>query len=98
MIWQTPPPMLSLAPDEIHIWKADLHGSTSFAQLLSIDEQQRANRFIFDKHRDRFIAGRAILRKILSAYLSVEPQEICFRYQPNGKPELRIIKTTHPLH
>src|SRR6267154_4791481 len=97
MNWQIPSPSLILAPDEIHIWKTFLKSPPSYAQLLSTDEQQRANRFIFEKHHNRFVAGRAILRSILSGYLQIEPQDICFSYQPNGKPDLAIVKEALPL-
>ena len=36
-------------------------------RLLSDDETERAARFRFDKHRNRFIAGRASIRQILAS-------------------------------
>jgi 4'-phosphopantetheinyl transferase len=55
---------------------------------LSSDEKARAERFRFDLHRDRFIAGRAQLRQLLGACLGQPPESLRFEYGPNGKPEL----------
>ena len=55
---------------------------------MSDDEKRRAERFRFDRDRNKFIVVRATLRKILSRYLSALPQEIVFCYSEAGKPAL----------
>ena len=55
---------------------------------MTPDEISRAARFYFQRDHDRFIAGRGLLRAILSRYLAVAPGEIRFGYGPHGKPEL----------
>lgn len=55
---------------------------------LSPDERARAVRFVFPRHRDRFIAGRAFLRLLLAQYLGTDAGELTFRYGPHGKPAL----------
>jgi len=55
---------------------------------LSVDEQERAGRFIFERDRRRYVAGRAVLRMILGHYLDLHPAEISFRYGRYGKPSL----------
>lgn len=55
---------------------------------LSAEEVARAARFVFCRDRDRYIAGRARLRAILSHYTGVPPAAIMFRYGPNGRPEI----------
>lgn len=92
-IWPPPPPIRGkLEGGQVHIWCAslDLHPKTliQLVKLLAKDEQERANRFIFDRDRQHFIAARARLRLILSRYLNVGPQRLRFRYGPQGKPEL----------
>ncbi|MBX3709158.1 MAG: 4'-phosphopantetheinyl transferase superfamily protein [Gammaproteobacteria bacterium] len=83
---------MQIEENEIHVWTADL--STNLIQeLLSSDEKKRANRFLFPIHKQRFIAARSILRKILSFYLAVPPQEIMFTYNSNGKPFLHMPST-----
>ena len=82
-----------LGQDDVHIRIASLDCRQSdlrfFESLLAEDEIDRANRFYFQKDRERFIAGRGLLRVILSSYVGVPPGEIIFRYGNHGKPELR---------
>ena len=78
-----------LTNDEIHIWYASLDQPISlFQKLLSNDEKIRAGRFRFEKDRKSFIVRRGILRKILGYYLNIEPNEVHFCYNENGKPAL----------
>lgn len=89
---------MQIKPDEIHIWSTDLTLSDAqvdenFA-LLSPDEGNRANRFRFPIHRQRFIAARSMLRKIISLYTAVNPQEIIFGYDANKKPFLQFPDMT----
>ena len=78
--------------DSVHVWAASLQVTSerlqSLASLLSPDEQARAARFHFPLHRNRFIAGRGMLRSLLGTYLGLEPQTLAFCYGPNGKPTL----------
>ncbi len=80
---------MELKAFEVHVWQARLNVSTApFVELLSIDERDRADRFKFEHHRQRFVAGRGILRSILAQYLNTNPQDLKFSYQPQGKPFL----------
>lgn len=56
--------------------------------LLSPDERQRADRYRFEAPRRRFIAGRAALRRILADCLQIDPRELTFTYEGEGKPVL----------
>ncbi|MGH9448342.1 MAG: 4'-phosphopantetheinyl transferase family protein, partial [Terriglobia bacterium] len=47
-----------------------------------------AARFIFPRDRDRFIAGRGILRELLAAYLKEPAATVKFNYGSRGKPRL----------
>lgn len=91
-VWLTPPADLILSRDEVHVWQADLDPPAlrlqQLAQTLSADEHSRAERFYFEQHRQRFIAGRGILRTILGYYLGIEPRQLQFCYGPRGKPAL----------
>lgn len=89
--WRSPPEKLTLQPDEVQIWRADLQESDAIETyyfLLSPDEQSRANRFHFPKDRNRFVMARGILRLILSRYLDLPPSALQFCYSPTGKPSL----------
>jgi 4'-phosphopantetheinyl transferase len=80
------PDQTSLAT-EVHLWHLELTDPGLF-ELLSDDEQARAARFKFDRDRDRFVACRCHLRRILSRYLNVAPGVLRFSYGPHGKPFL----------
>ncbi len=90
--WLPIPLDLTLSTDEVHIFLAHLDVSASqlqqFTQSLFSDEQERANRFYFEQHRHRYIAGRGILRTILGRYLGIEPEKVQFAYSSRGKPML----------
>lgn len=59
-----------------------------FLRLLSPDEVARAGRFLRPADRDGFVAGRGRLREILAGYLGRSPQDIVFRYNDFGRPEV----------
>ncbi len=92
------PPHLNVG--EIHVWKASLD-ETSFTDdpaRLSLDEIERAARYRFARDRSRFVAGRALLREILSGYLGRRPSELVFEYGRHGKPRLVLSPGGTPLH
>ena len=90
--WDSPPKTLILPSDAVHVWQASLHVSASYLRTLestlAADERARAERFYFQKHREHFIAGRGLLRNILSRYLDGEPDRLRFCYNSYGKPAL----------
>lgn len=100
-LWQSAPPDLGLLSQDIHIWRAYLdlpEGEIErLRQILSIDEQERANRFRFEKPRNNFIVGRGFLRTILSCYLKLEPHQLSFCYSSRGKPELANLRAEEKL-
>jgi 4'-phosphopantetheinyl transferase len=76
--------------NDAHVWSAPLDQPADMiaklAPLLSRDEYQRAERFHRPTDRRRFIAGRGILRRIISVYLALAPDEVRFVYNEYGKP------------
>ena len=56
--------------------------------LLSDTEQRRADRFAFDRDRNRFIVARARLRELLATRLNVRPESVELTYGVHGKPAL----------
>lgn len=87
-----------LAPGEIHIWRASQTVEPAvLARLhapLDADEKARAERFVFQRDRDRFIAAHGILRELLAGYIGCAPAGIGFDYGPQGKPSLRPTDST----
>ena len=86
------PEAFALEDKRVHIWRATRDVSPvrlkDLEALLSSDEKNRAYRFHFSEDKNRFIAHRALLRLLLSRYLGVEPLELRFSYNPQGKPLL----------
>jgi 4'-phosphopantetheinyl transferase len=82
----------SLAPGTVDVWHINIEPPpdkiAAFRTLLSPDENERAARFHFDAHRNRYIAGRAALRAILAQYLGIRAQALAFVYGEKGKPAL----------
>lgn len=78
--------------NEIHVYKSDLSKTASQISeciaILSPEEKERAEKFKLEIHRNRFIAARAVLRKLLSEYVNTEPSQIYFSYSAKGKPYL----------
>lgn len=90
--WLPAPADLTLLQNHVHVWRIDLDRAEtqllSLTETLSSDELSRAKRFYKEQHRQRFIAGRGILRTILGQYLNIAPQQLQFSYEPLGKPVL----------
>lgn len=81
-----------ISDDELHIWEASLDPAaavvSALARTLSDDERARADRFRFDRDRDRYVVGRGLLRRLLGEYLGIAPAAVRFVYGPNDKPRL----------
>jgi 4'-phosphopantetheinyl transferase len=60
----------------------------ALARTLAEDELLRAERFRFEKDRNRFIAARGLLRIILARYLRASSDQLRFESTPFGKPKL----------
>jgi 4'-phosphopantetheinyl transferase len=90
-----------LLPGQVHVWSASLNPSSeefeTYSEILSRDEKQRAERFRFPVHRNRFIAGRGVLREMLGEYLEIFPGDIEFRYSEHGKPFLKAPPNAEKL-
>ncbi len=80
------------AGQEVHVWKGDLSLSHAvlgrIGTLLDAEERDRANRFVFDRDRFFFTAGRGILRLLLGRYLNCDPATVRFFYNREGRPFL----------
>ena len=78
----------SVSMPDLHLWYIPFHSEEKSVDCLSHEELEHGNKFKFDIHRDKFFFYRTSLRKILSLYLSVNPQEIIFEYGEFGKPRV----------
>ena len=90
--WELPPNKLRLAPNELHLWCADLEAQAlpleSLLAILSEEERSRAQRFRFQKDQTQCTVARSLLRIILGRYLQAPPASLRFGYGAQGKPWL----------
>ena len=79
-----------LEPDHVHLWAADLDRGrprkAEAVRVLSPREKERADRFHFARHRERYLAGRLVLRTLLARYTGVPARELELKTGPRGKP------------
>jgi 4'-phosphopantetheinyl transferase len=90
--WSPAPAVLEIEPHQVDIWRIQLNVPTHLLRvlerILSTDESERAARFHFPIHRDRFIAAHGCLRDILTRYLPLDPRSLSFFINDYGKPSL----------
>ena len=92
--WPSEREIPPLGDREVHVWFVSLQAKNE-TQLLELrtwlipSEQARADRFLFEKHRNRFIVGRARQRQLLGRYRDQSPAEVDFQYDGLGKPSFR---------
>jgi 4'-phosphopantetheinyl transferase len=91
--WEVPPPKFEIPENELHIWRTSLEKSeeerAQLTSYLSHDEQARAERFVFARDREHFVAAHGRLRELLGGYLGIGPDEVRFEAGPFGKPFVR---------
>lgn len=83
----------------LQVWLVDLDQPASGdlrPDMLPPDEQERAARFRFDEHRQRFLRARIALREILGEVLRCRPESIGLLVSEGGKPEL--LRPVADLH
>jgi 4'-phosphopantetheinyl transferase len=91
-IWRNPSIFPALTPSTVDIWRINLSGDTRHLHrsLAILDETEvaRSQLFRMPLDRDRFVIGRATLRRLISAYTGITARTISFRYNSYGKPLL----------
>jgi len=84
-----PPP---LGDGEVHLWRLPLDPPqwllASLHDHLAPNERSAAERYVFQRDRNHFIAARGYLRAILASYAGCDPKDVRFDYGPHGKPRL----------
>lgn len=83
----------TITPNNVDIYRIDitsnLAGLDDFAALLKPDETERANRYFYEKDKNRSIISRGALRYILGKYLRESPCSIEFGVGINKKPYIK---------
>lgn len=97
--WGVPPRGAQLSTDGVHVALTRIERPEwpieELTELLSPDERAQVAKFRFESDRRRYAVGRGMLRLWLSRYLDRAPQDLQFRYGPNGKPEVADARGVH---
>jgi 4'-phosphopantetheinyl transferase len=81
---------------EVVIHVAEITAMTSQdLTLLSLEEQEKARSMTTPAVRERFVAGRKMIRQNLSLWLGADPSAICMEVGESGKP---FVKEDPSLH
>jgi len=79
---------------EVHVWLARPEAVTDAAYLadciamLGDDERERYGRFRFEQDRHLFLVAHALVRRVLSCYVDVDPADWRFVSGAHGRPEI----------
>jgi 4'-phosphopantetheinyl transferase len=91
-VWKSEPTEYTIDYGAVHVWRCELQSSyllnMGFVESLSAEEIERAQRFVRESDRDRYIFAHALLRSILGTYLGCSPQKLVFETNQYGKPFL----------
>ncbi|MFE5262753.1 4'-phosphopantetheinyl transferase family protein [Streptomyces coelicoflavus] len=84
---------VTLSRTDVHLWIAssagrdgEPHSLRAHESVLSPEERHRADQFYFAEDRAQFVLARSLLRRCLSEYADVEPDEWEFEFNEYGKP------------
>ena len=95
--------MLPIPANEIHVWHVCPQHALApelirlYEALLSADERDRYDRFVFPADRHVHLVARALVRTTLSRYAEVEPRAWVFRQGTHGRPEIAGPAGAPPL-
>lgn len=92
--WKLQPVGCKLERNAVHVWRSRFQPIIPYdrelTESLSVEEMERARRFLRHSDRDRYVFSHLLLRKILAAYISCEPRELNFNTTKYGKPFLKV--------
>ena len=93
---------VELGESDVDLWKVSLdmprNQIDELYYTLSGVEQRKADYFRFAEQRSSYIISYGILRKVLGAYLKMNPVELNFNYGKNGKPVLAGVPSDEMIH
>jgi len=86
--------LLNNLEDECHVWFCRPDEITEkfvldeYHLMLSVEESAKYKRFHFEKDRHSYLISHALVRKVLSSYCNVKPDEWAFTNNQHGKPDI----------
>jgi len=96
-------PRIEQLQQQLHVWLTvpeditDPDTLSDYLVLLSEEERQRQQRFHFEKDRHSFLVSHALVRKVLSMYVDVDPADWKFSAGEFGRPEIAGPAGVPPL-
>lgn len=92
----------TISPGQVHLWFfATDHFYGRLGKLksnLSRSESERADSFLCDTTRWRYLVIRGLLREIIGNYLHLPPAAIVFESGPFGKPHIIVGQNSSHMH
>lgn len=76
---------------------ADQALRSAYLDLLSPDERDRHNRFVFDEHRHTYLVAHALVRTTLSRYHPTAPAAWRFARNEHGRPDIDTPESARSL-
>jgi 4'-phosphopantetheinyl transferase len=71
---------------EATLWVVDLAARRTDDSMLSSEERARADRFVFEDDRSRYVTGRTALRTLLGQELGLPPAAVPLESSMHGRP------------
>jgi len=91
-LWPGSEDSSALSENMLHIWAVRLDADSApgeeVSASLSADERQRAEQFVLEPPRRRFVLTRGALRALLGKRLGLSPREVPLVLDMRGKPRL----------
>lgn len=84
----------SALENEAHVWFCypdeitDVVKLDGYRSMLSVEENQRQQRFYSTQDQHSYLVSHALVRKVLSMYCDVRPEQWSFTFNQHGKPEI----------
>lgn len=81
--------------EQVHLFKIDadvIFNRIRLDNVLVPEELQKAERFLHQQDRQRYIVRKHVLRLLLAQFLSLSPLEIDFQLTANKKPSVQGIQ------
>ena len=98
--WEATHSHPELAHQHVHIWRIaldDARNINAHYHTLSAYEQQRAERFNYRQHGERYAIAHSMLRRILSGYTQQPAASLELITGPHGKPQFASsVTASHP--
>ena len=85
---------MEISPATAYLWFSfleEIQDETLIAEyrrLLPSSERDKLGRYRFDRHKKRYLVGRALIRTVLSSCTGVAPDQITLARETRGRPYL----------